>query len=448
MKKSSRPLKKAAPSGSWQTPEAPQFGSTPPLARSSSMGNLATLFGGAARESSFFPTSNEMGWSFVGDWGQPPESEPTKPVLASDLFAAALNNKNKSKSNSNNSTFSNDMYSSNTSTTVSTTKIIHSEYPHKSAYKKTISCPDFSVFTAEAQDVVNQIGGDDEITSSSSSSSTFENSAELKRDRRLARNRASARLRRQRKRSTIETLEHKIENLNIRIEKLQSYCFGSGLERGSGLSIDVGTRNQPMSQPDEPTRIEQSKYFLDNMCRDVKILLNNQVFAALMKSVTGPDESTSERRALQQELRNLLNLTKEQDQILSQDVGLSCDVAHQYTTICALLQCTMVGIQNQWFDSILHDRVRHAFLDSVTEEQNKRYMNWADRNTNAISLLSCYRPTDQDKAQAEPVEKSFWRPVGARKGKPVFYFGGKGSGKFFLFLFCMFVLYVVGCFVR
>ena len=306
-----------------------------------------------------------------------------------------------------------------------------SEYPHKSAYKKTISCPDFSVFTVESQQgSIAEAGGlEDDDISQSKDSGCAEVSAELKRDRRLARNRASARLRRQRKRSTIETLEHKIENLNIRIEKLQSYTFGSGLERGSGLSSDIGTRNQPMSQPDESGRIEHAKYFLDNVCRDLKILLNNQVFAALMNSATSDAASTAEARSLQEELRSILQLTSAQEQTLSQELGAGCEVAHQYTTMCALLRCTMVGIESNWFDSVLHERVRQAFLSSVTEEQNTRYMNWADRNSSAISLLSCYRPIDEDKVGADPVERSYWRPAENSKGKPVFYFGGKGSGK-------------------
>jgi hypothetical protein len=54
MKASDRPTKKLAAAGSWQTPDAPQFAGG--LARSSSMGNLVSLFGGAARDSSFFPS--------------------------------------------------------------------------------------------------------------------------------------------------------------------------------------------------------------------------------------------------------------------------------------------------------------------------------------------------------------------------------------------------------
>ena len=253
-----------------------------------------------------------------------------------------------------------------------------------------------------------------------------DSSAEIKRDRRLARNRASARLRRQRKRSTIETLEHRIENLNLRIEKLQAYSFGSGLERGSKLSPDIGSRNQPMSQPKEKVRIESTKYYLDNTCRDMKIVLNNQVFAALMNCVNGATESTVERRGLQQELRDILDLSEAQKHNLTQELDTLApgnNVAHQYTTMCALLQCSMVGIDSNWFDSELHKKVTDTFLESVTEEQNKRYMNWSDRNTDAISLLSCSRPTETD------TTNSYMYPAaGTRQGKPVFYFGGKGSG--------------------
>ena len=358
------------------------------------------------------------GWSFVGDWGQPSEldtmSSMIEPVLASDLFAAAL-----SKSSS-----------SSTPTAIATaTPTATSEYPHKSAYKKTISCPDFSVFTAEAfgQDAEQQNNNINNMNNTTAFGTL--DTAEMKRDRRLARNRASARLRRQRKRSTIETLEHKIEKLNLRIETLQSYSFGSGLERGSGLSSDIGSRNHTLSQPKEDKRMESTKYYLDNACRDMKILLNNQVFAALMNSVTGPDESTAERRTLQQELRDVLELTESQKQTLNQVLTAKNHVAHQYTTMCALLHCAMVGIENDWFSSVLHSRVTDAFLTSVTGEQNKRYMNWADRNTEAISMLNCYRPTEHDKIHADPVEQAYWPPVEPKTGKPIFYFGGKGSGK-------------------
>ena len=78
MKQSDRPTKKLAGAGSWLTPDAPVFasyGTSFGLARSSSTGNLASLFGSAARESSFFPSTSDGYWSFVGDWGQPPEEE-------------------------------------------------------------------------------------------------------------------------------------------------------------------------------------------------------------------------------------------------------------------------------------------------------------------------------------------------------------------------------------
>lgn len=423
MKQSDRPTKKLAGAGSWLTPDAPVFasyGTSFGLARSSSTGNLASLFGSAARESSFFPSTSDGYWSFVGDWGQPPEEEGTtmnEPVLASDLFAAALSLKRTSKNGN----------SSSSSSTVTNNT---SEYPHKSAYKKTISCPDFSVFTAEASLPETSIAVTDEEIPQDA-----QLIEEMKRARRLARNRASARLRRQRKRSTIETLEHKIEKLKRRIEKLQTYSFGSGLERGSGLSDDIGARNQPLSQPKERKRIESKKYFLDNTCRDLKIILNNQVFAALMNSVAGGDESTAERRILQQELRNVLNLSKKQKGDLLNELRLKNNVAHQYTTMCALLHCATAGINGNWFDSPLHSKVTDAFLKSVTEEQNKRYMNWADRNSEAISLLSCYRPTDNDKEHADLVERAYWYSAGPRKGKPVFYFGGKGSGEFLLSCF-------------
>ena len=67
-------------------------------------------------------------------------------------------------------------------------------------------------------------------------------------------------------------------------------------------------------------------------------------------------------------------------------------------------------------------------------------MNWADRNTNAISLLNCYRPTDREKVQgSNRVESSFCYPVDGLRGKPVFYFGGKGSGE------CLVVMLLYEC---
>ena len=103
----------------------------------------------------------------------------------------------------------------------------------------------------------------------------------------------------------------------------------------------------------------------------------------------------------------------------------------------------MIGIERSWFDSALHSKVTDAFLGSVSAEQNKRYMNWADRNTNAISLLNCYRPTDRDKVQgSNRVESSFWYPVDGLKGKPVFYFGGKGSGECLVVMLSCFYMYL------
>ena len=192
------------------------------------------------------------------------------------------------------------------------------------------------MFSAEAQQAPGGGNGEDgdDGAGSGGSGGLDGTSGELKRDRRLARNRASARLRRQRKRSTIETLEHKIEQLNLRIEKLHGYSFGSGLERGHGLSEEIATRNQPMGQIDEAGRVDITKYYLDNVCRDVKILLNNQVFVALMNSITGAEESTVERRQLQEELRSVINLTEQQQQQLDQELRSKCDVAHQYVLCC------------------------------------------------------------------------------------------------------------------
>jgi hypothetical protein len=442
------------------------------LRRGSSTGALSSLFGAPAREQNFFPMTTtssssssssaasgganqdtdmgeESGWSFSGDWDIAPAAtannnhnknpKTNSGVKAGDLFAAALKSSSASAQGGNVraasamapaagaaaavAAFSNgqqppqpQLRASKQQRYSTATKDI------SSAFKKTISCPDFSVFEAN--------GGVKSAGSSDLKLNEMATEAERKRARRLARNRASARLRRQRKRSTIENLESKIEKVNRLIEKLRAYQFGSGLERGSALVENLGSWTQPTKPHTMDERVERTQYYLQMVCRDLKIMLNNQTASGLVYCAAGNSlvGGQAEHRAIQQELQEVLQLTPEQRGEIMDPGGALTKVGNRYTTLCALLRIAVAADKHKWMDSSIHERVRKSFTGIVSEEQDKRYMAWTYRNADAIRLLRFYRPTDDEKrADDRPskVVQSYWRPVSHKK--PLFFFGGKGS---------------------
>jgi hypothetical protein len=398
----------------------------------------------------------ESGWSFSGDWDSAPDAannpsnQPTNSgIKAGDLFAAALKSRSVVSAQGGNASPPPVAAAGDTPAAAAAgppesmqqrqqQQQQQQQQPQRraskqqryttatndisSAFKKTISCPDFSVFEAG--------GGIKSAGSSDLKLNELATEAERKRARRLARNRASARLRRQRKRSTIENLESKIEKINRMIEKLRAYQFGSGLERGSALVKNLGAWTQPTKPHTLDERVAGTQYYLKMVCRDLKIMLNNQTVSGLVYCAAGNSlvGGKPEHRAIQQELQGVLQLTPEQRAEIMDPGGALAEVGNRYTTLCALLRVAVAADKHKWLDSSIHERVRKSFTGIVSEEQDKRYMAWTDRNANAIRLLRFYRPTEDEKKGSDRTSKvvrSYWRPVSHKK--PLFFFGGKGS---------------------
>ena len=428
----------------------------PVLRRGNSTGALSSFFGASDKDDNMFSSNldtdmdNDTGWSFSGDWNNPnpvpSSSDPAafrphtdaRGVRTSDLFKAAL--KSSPTSVASNRSKSSKLPGSSEAPSHRKIKASSPEPPNSegratkqqryststgdvsAAFKKTISCPDFAVF--EAQNVLKSSGSSDLQLNELSTES------DRKRARRLARNRASARLRRQRKRSTIENLESKVEDITKKIEKLTAYHFGSGLDRGSELTDKIGSWCQPANPPTSDERVEETSDLLRMVCCDLKVMLNNQtatglIYCAAQKSSSG---RPPEHARIQLELQNVLQLTPEQRSKVTDHHGALMQIGNRYTTLCALLRLLVIADQQAWLKSSIHESANGGLKSIVTPDQKKRFATWSDRNKNAIKLLRFYRPTEDERQSTDRESRtihSYWRSLSNEK--PLFYFGGKGS---------------------
>ncbi len=236
-----------------------------------------------------------------------------------------------------------------------------------------------------------------------------------KRKKRLARNRASARLRRLRKKNLVESYEAEVGVLRSSLEKLEGHRWGRGgvAELLEGLSMDRG--QQAMSRED---RVGLIRGILEQQYEQVDNLLGVQLEGLLLgmygRSRGGGDAVGGEigdmREGIYKELDEVLKLTPSQIERLGRS---SAEAAEDRKAAMTVEMCLRKIRESGWMQNETVEDAADRFMKILNPGQMSKFLLWTDNNSEQIESLDY---VNAPAANAE-VQRT-----------PRFFFGTEGEG--------------------
>ncbi|KAL3780588.1 hypothetical protein ACHAW5_006406 [Stephanodiscus triporus] len=230
--------------------------------------------------------------------------------------------------------------------------------------------------------------------SSYRSTMTHVNDEEDKRKKRLARNRASARLRRLKKKNLVDSYEGEVGILETALSRLKSHKWGSDVIDHEVLieALSMERGQQPLT-PEGRRELIQS--ILNQQREQVANLLECQIENWLLCSLANnediiatddPDGGGEEMARITSELRSLLNLDIDQ---LANIERCSRDVAHEVRDLFTVDECLKSIHSNGWLLDEGVDGVASQFTDILNQTQLSKFLLWCDHNAESIERLDC-----------------------------------------------------------
>ena len=209
---------------------------------------------------------------------------------------------------------------------------------------------------------------------------------EEKRQKRLARNRASARLRRLRKKNLVESYEHEVGVLESALTKLKSHQWGSGNCEGliQALSMERGQQHL-----DENNRIKLIVNIVNQQRDQVQSLMDAHLETMMLTWMgkVSQGEATvqenSEEGKLVSELADVLRLTPEQQVQLSK----MDDGREEQKAIATIDICLEAIMNNNWLMNDGVEECTNQFASILNPSQMSKFMIWTDQNSDAIDCL-------------------------------------------------------------
>jgi hypothetical protein len=240
--------------------------------------------------------------------------------------------------------------------------------PKASQGQRSLSLPDMSAYAAQAE--------------------------EEKRQKRLARNRASARLRRLRKKNLVDAYETEVGILEKTLKQLQAHEWGKDDNHKALLDALGMERGQQAIQPEQRTGIIQD--ILRQQTQQVQILRQSQLEQECLVMLAEDDQDE-----LSKELQDILQLSDGQKQDLrASSNGLDTEV-EALETVAASLEAML---ENEWLLNEGVQGITDQFTSILHKNQLSKLLLWTDANVEAIDQL--------DHVQVQPLQ-----------GAPIFMFG-------------------------
>lgn len=238
--------------------------------------------------------------------------------------------------------------------------------------------------------------------------STYTQEAEEeKRLKRLARNRASARLRRLRKKNLVDAYETEVGILEKTLKQLEAHEWGKDTDDHKALLDALGMeRGQQAISPEERNTIIQD--ILKQQMQQVDLLQQAQreqeLLAMLVSSSPGGEnkyENSEEDIQMLRELENVLELTNDQKAELRESgKGLDKEV-EALETVSASLEAMQ---NNDWLLNEGVQKITDQFTSILHKNQQSKLLLWTDANAEAVDQL--------DLVQVQPLQNA-----------PIFSFG-------------------------
>jgi len=196
---------------------------------------------------------------------------------------------------------------------------------------------------------------------------------EEKRQKRLARNRASARLRRLRKKNLVEAYEQEVGILEKTLSQLQAHEWGETDNVAAlteALSMDRGQQVLTFEQ-----RHEAATSLLDQQLQWVEMLEEIMMEDYVLQNVRNGEFA---------ELRDILGLDEEQlNQIEMSKVGWE----EEWAALQTLKASINAMRENDWLWNESVSAIAEQFMSILHKNQVSKFLLWADHNAEAIDEL-------------------------------------------------------------
>jgi len=232
---------------------------------------------------------------------------------------------------------------------------------------------------------------------------TYDNEEEDKRKKRLARNRASARLRRLKKKNLVDSYEGEVGILESALSKLRSHRWGLDATDHEALfeALSMERGQQPLTPEKRRELIQsivaQQREQVDNL---LECQLENWMLCTLANPndnlmARGTQSSTNETPAdgsnleeeltqVTSELKSILQLTPQQQSLLEQS-SLGC--VHEVQDLFTVGNCLQSIHANQWLLDEGVDEIAGKFTSILNPTQLSKFLLWSDHNAEPIEKL-------------------------------------------------------------
>mmetsp|Transcript_10940 Transcript_10940/g.19993 ORF Transcript_10940/g.19993 Transcript_10940/m.19993 type:complete len:423 (-) Transcript_10940:227-1495(-) len=210
---------------------------------------------------------------------------------------------------------------------------------------------------------------------------------EGKRKNRLARNRASARLRRLKKKNLVDSYEGEVGILESSLSKLRSHRWGSAIIDHEALieALSMERGQQPLTPANRRELVQsivtQQREQVTNL---LDCQLENWVLSALEDSCADKPNQEDELTQVTSELQSILQLTPKQRSLIKNS---SQGCANEVQDLFTVENCLQSIHANQWLLDEGVDGVAGQFTSILNPAQLSKFLLWSDHNADQIEKL-------------------------------------------------------------
>jgi hypothetical protein len=218
------------------------------------------------------------------------------------------------------------------------------------------------------------------------------NDEEEKRKKRLARNRASARLRRLKKKNLVDSYEGEVGVLEASLSKLRAHQWGSSNSNNHEALIEALSMERGQQPLTAEKRRELISSIVSQQREQVANLLDCQLESWVLSELANSQSVDSsampqndpELDQLTSELQSVLSLSPEQlSRIQKSSKGYSCEIKDLY----AIDDCLKSIQDNNWLLDEGVDEISSQFTSILNPAQLSKFLLWSDHNADAIEKL-------------------------------------------------------------
>lgn len=218
------------------------------------------------------------------------------------------------------------------------------------------------------------------------------NDEEEKRKKRLARNRASARLRRLKKKNLVDSYEGEVGVLEASLTKLRAHQWGAADSNNHEALIEALSMERGQQPLTAEKRRELISSIVSQQREQVANLLDCQLESWILSELANAQSSDSdtmqqndpELDELTSELQSVLSLSPEQlSRIQKSSKGSSCEIKDLY----AIDDCLKSIQDNNWLLDEGVDEISSQFTSILNPAQLSKFLLWSDHNADAIEKL-------------------------------------------------------------